>query len=645
MKRVWLWFCGALLASSGWSVWAGSKPVDESVKQIWQLLDYVSVDYAGAVSNGAVLQPSEYGEMREFSAAAFKGLRDLPDAPRKPELVSGAEALVSAVERKAAPSEVAAIARRVADGLLSAYPIAVAPTTLPDLRRGATVFAENCSSCHGATGAGDGPLAARLDPPPIAFTDAERASARSLLGLYQAVSRGVAGTGMPAFDRLSDDDRWAVTFFVGGLANDAQAKAAGEKRWSAERGLHVRFADLTALTRASETSLVPELGTTAAREVLAYLRSNPGAIASTRPGSLDLARKRLNESVAAHRSGDRANATRLALSAYLDGFEPVEPALAARNKSLLTRVESAMLTYRAALASRDEEAVASRAREVGVLLDYAEAELDPAKASSTTAFVGALTILLREGLEALLVVVGMIAFLRKAQRPDVIRHIHVGWIGALAAGGLTWIAATYLVSISGAGRELTEGVSSVFAAVVLLGVGLWMHQKSAAGRWQAYLRDKMSGAMSRRSSYAMAALAFVAVYREVFETVLFFSALWTQGNGLALILGLLAGAFVLGAIAWVLLKTSARMPIGKFFSYSSMLVAVLAVVLVGKGVKGLQEAGVLDAYPLSFPRIDMLGVFPTAETLSVQLLVASIALLGFWLNARGGARAKAIASA
>lgn len=488
-------------------------------------------------------------------------------------------------------------------------------------------------------------MAARLDPRPIAFTDGKRAGARSLLGLYQAVSRGVAGTAMPAFETLSDEDRWAVTFFVGGLANDAQTKAAGERRWSTEPALHSRFADLAALTRASETSLAPELGAAAAHEVLAYLRSSPGAIAASKPGGLDLARKRLNDSVAAYRAGDRSGATRLALSAYLDGFEPLEPALGARNKDLLNRIESAMLAYRSALASSDEAAVASQARNIGVLLDYAEAELDPANGDATTAFVGALTILLREGVEALLVVVGMIAFLRKAQRPDVIRHVHLGWVGALAAGGLTWVAATYVVSISGAGRELTEGVSSVFAAVVLLGVGLWMHQKSTAGRWQAYLRDKMSGAMSRSSAYAMAALAFIAVYREVFETVLFFSALWTQGNGSALVLGLLAGGAILGGLAWILLRTSARMPIGKFFSYSSMLVAVLAVVLVGKGVKALQEAGVLGVYPLTFPRIESLGIFPTAETLCVQLLVASIALLGFWLNARGGARAKAVTSA
>ena len=295
-----------------------------------------------------------------------------------------------------------------------------------------------------------------------------------------------------------------------------------------------------------------------------------------------------------------------------------------------------MLEYRAAITSGDSQRAAEGAKRIGMLLGDVDSELDPAKAEGTTAFLGALTVLLREGIEALLVVVGMIAFLKKADRPQVLRHVHAGWIGALAAGGLTWMAATYVVSVSGASREVTEGVSSVFAAVVLLGVGLWMHQKSTAGRWQAYLKDKMSSAMSRRSAYAMAGLAFVAVYREVFETVLFFSAMWTEGNGGALLLGLAAGAAILAAVAWILLRTSARMPIGKFFSASSILVAVLAVVLIGKGTKALQEAGMLNVHTISFPRIEFLGTYPTIETLLAQLIVGSVALLGFWLNARSG---------
>ncbi len=210
--------------------------------------------------------------------------------------------------------------------------------------------------------------------------------------------------------------------------------------------------------------------------------------------------------------------------------------------------------------------------------------------------------------------------------------MHAGWISALGAGVLTWVIATYLVTISGASREVTEGVGAVFASVVLLTVGMWMHQKSSAGRWQSYLEEKLSAAMTLRSMWALFALAFIAVYREVFETVLFYSALAADGNGSALMAGFATAVMLLGGIAWVMLRTTARMPIGKFFSITSVFVAVLAVILIGKGAAALQEAGWVGATPVWAPRVDLLGVFPTVETVVAQLIVLAIALSGFGLN-------------
>src|SRR3546814_21103351 len=90
----------------------------------------------------------------------------------------------------------------------------------------------------------------------------------------------------------------------------------------------------------------------------------------------------------------------------------------------------------------------------------------------------------------------MIAFLRKAERPEALRYVHGGWIGALIAGGLTWAVATYAIGISGASRELTEGFGSLFAAIVLPPVGIWMHGKAQADQWPRYIREKMSRALS-----------------------------------------------------------------------------------------------------------------------------------------------------
>ena len=616
-------------------VHADPSATQDKAKQTWQLLDYLAVDYGGAVSDGKVQKASEYEEMKEFAATVAQQLTALPNTPALPELQRQAKALGDLIAAKADAKAVADSAHALAAALVKAYPFPLSPAKPPDLARAKVLFEANCAACHGATGRGDGPLGVKLDPPPIAFTDRDRARSRSVLALYQVISQGVTGTSMPSFATLPDEDRWALAFFAGTLSHDDAMRARGEQAWGKDAAAKAVFPDLAAAATLTEAALSERMTPDAARDLTAYVRSHPEVtVAANGTGGLGLARTRLQESLAAARAGDQANATRLGLSAYLDGFEPLEAALRARNQVLLTEVENAMLAYRGALASGKLEQADATAQKLDYLFAQVDTELGADKADPLTTFIASITILLREGVEALLIVVGMVAFLKKAERRDVLAYVHGGWIVALACGGLTWAVATYFVSISGASREVTEGVSSLFAAIVLLSVGLWMHQKSTAGKWQAYLKEKLSAAMTRRSAWALFALSFIAVYREVFETVLFYSALAGDGNNGALLGGLLGGMAVLAVLAWLMLRTSARMPIGKFFSLSSILVAVLAVVLAGKGVAGLQEAGWLSASPIHWPRIEVLGVYPSAETTIAQAVVLVIALAGFALNVR-----------
>lgn len=630
MKKLLSVIAGCLLVVGS----ALAQPVPDSgdAKQLWQLLDYVAVDYGGAVTNGAVVSEGEYAEMLDFTENAGKQVRLLPPHASQKQIADAIGELRAAVVRKTDGAEVARLAHRANALLIAAYPIPVAPKTLPDLVRGPSLYAMQCAACHGAKGGGDGLLAGNLDPKPIAFTDTERARSRSLMALYQVISQGVEGTSMASFASLPEEDRWALAFYVGTLSHDEAMRSRGEQLWNKDAALKRQFPDMAALTTITELAAAEAMPKDDARDITAYLCTHAGVVEAGKPSGLALARLRLKESLAALHAGDRAGATKLGLSAYLDGFEPLEPMVGARNKSLLVAVEDAMLNYRSVVANGTAEQAEAAATRLDRLFAQVDAELGDAQADPMTTFVGALTILLREGVEALLIVIGMIVFLKKAQRPNMLRHVHAGWVSALAAGALTWVVATHLVAISGASREVTEGVGSVFAAIVLLSVGMWMHQKSSAGRWQAYLNEKLSAAMTRRSAWALFALAFIAVYREVFETVLFYSALAADGNGAALTAGFLTAVALLAVIAWVLLRTSARIPIGKFFSITSVLVAVLAVILIGKGVAGLQEAGWVGVHPVWAPRIDVLGIFPTLETVSAQLIVLLLALGGFALN-------------
>ena len=447
---------------------------------------------------------------------------------------------------------------------------------------------------------------------------------------------------MQSYAALPEADRWALAFHAGGLAYGDAAR--GKRIWDREQAVRRLVPDMAALVALTPAELEAKLGADKAAAVVAYLRASPDALTADRPASLQLARDKLRQSLDAYHRGDRDRAIDLALSAYLDGFEPVEAVLATRDGDLMTRVEQAMAGFRTAITAGEGVAVLrQRLAATELLLDQAETALAPEAASGVSTFLGAFAILLREGLEALLVVIAMIAFLRKAERPHAMRYIHGGWVAALVAGAATWAVATYAIGISGASRELTEGFGSLLAAVILLSVGIWMHGKAQADEWRRYIATKMQGAMSRGSAWFLFGLAFIVVYREVFETILFFAALWTADNGATILAGALTATVLLGLIAWAMLYYSRVLPITQFFAYSAILIAILAVVLAGKGVGALQEAGLVPVTPLDhIPRITMVGLFPTAEAVGAQLLTLAAVIFGF--RASGRTRTIAVAA-
>ncbi|HWK50664.1 MAG TPA: cytochrome c, partial [Steroidobacter sp.] len=326
---------------------AEDDKLDLQVRQLWQLIDYVAVDYAGAVVDGQVSNEGEYKEMVEFTATIRERVDSLPARAGREQLTEQSQLLETAVSQQAEATKIAQIAHGLGNQLLTTYPVPIAPKAVPDLARGAVLYQEQCVACHGVTGHGDGPAAAQLDPPPIAFTDAERARSRSLYSLYEAISQGVGGTAMPGFPALSPEDRWALSFYIGTLAYPPTARDEGARLWQQDPSLRSRIPNLESLVRQTENELANDLGPTRAQALLSYLRATPAVLAGET--GVALARSRLHQSMAAYESGNTQEAARLALSAYLDGIEPIEPRLAARDAKLLTRVEGVMAEFRARL--------------------------------------------------------------------------------------------------------------------------------------------------------------------------------------------------------------------------------------------------------------------------------------------------------
>lgn len=602
------------------------------VSQTWQLLDYMASDYAEAVSDGEVIDDDEYAEQLEFAGVVKHNLGELPEHDMRQTLVDEAQQLINVIEAKETNEVVSGQAHKVADLLLDTFPVPTSPTVQPDLNHGATLYQTYCASCHGATGDADGPAADGLDPEPIAFTDAARADKRSPLSYYQTTTQGVDGTSMASFgEQLSDDDRWALAYFVATLPYQDKIDQ-GKQIWQTDLSARAQISNLDELSRTRGEQLDSVLGLDNTRAVLGYLRANSDAL-DTALTNLPLARGRLAASLKAYKAGDVKDAVQLALSSYLDGVEPVEPLIDSQNRKLRSQIELQMGVYRTQISRQlNYNEVAAQAEVVDQLLAEADELLEGSTATPSTTFLGAFVILLREGLEALLIVIGLIAFLKKAKREETLPYVHAGWVIALVAGGLTWFVARYFIEVSGASRELTEGLSSLFAAAVLLGVGLWMHQKSMGDRWQTYIKEKMGAALTKKSAWLLFVLTFVTVYREIFETILFYIALWQPGMGGWMLLGILAAVACLVVIAWIMLATSRKLPLSTFFSASSALIAVLVFVMVGKGVSALQEAGWVSVTLAPTPHIDWLGMSPTWQTTSAQIAIVLVMLLGYLYN-------------
>lgn len=625
------WLTMVLLAVTLEGVAMAAPADDEKAQTIVHMLDYVGVDYPGVLQDGKVVNAEEYAEQREFAAQAVLLLDKLPLVPEQPALLQQARGLLARIEDKAPGSEISSLTGRLRVGVIQAWKLSVAPQQPPDVQQAARLFAQRCAVCHGAQGRGDGPMAKGMDPAPSDLQDEERMSKRSLYGLYNTITLGVRGTPMRAFTELSEADRWALAFFAGGLRANSDVVTKGEALWRQGEG-KAAFESLRALVAGAPREQASAGSSIDA--VRAYLTQQPHVLQASAQEPLAFSRTKLDETAQAYAQGNRDGAQRFAIAAYLDGFEPIESALNNVDAPLRLDIEREMMALRAAIGEgRPSEAVTAQVARVKALLARADAALSNSVLSPNTAFVSSLLILLREGLEAILVVSSIVAFTVKTGRHDASPYIHAGWIGAVALGGITWVVARYALSISGANRELTEGITALLAAAMLLYVGWWLHNRSNAQAWNRFIREQINTALGKRTLWAMAGISFLVVYRELFEVILFYETLWSQvgaaGQG-AVLWGIAAAALLLVLVGGMVLRYSVRLPIGPFFTFASSLLALMAVVFVGNGIAALQKAGVLKTTAVRFVSLPMLGIYPTTQSLALQALTLALIAGGLW---------------
>jgi len=628
-SRLLAWFLWPVLALC--STMAMAEAPAEATKAL-HLLDYIGADYPPTVRDGKVIDDGEYREQQEFSAVLADLVKALPAHAEQTGLEQGVQALRQAIDERQDGAAVARQARQLGARLAVAYEVSQAPVITPDPARGAALYAQNCSICHGDTGAGDGPAGVGLEPAPANLRDAARLDQLSLFDLYNTLALGIDGTEMPSFaDQLDDRQRWDVAAYIASFSANPQA-AKGDKTWN--------IADLARQTPAE----VAANEGNAVVEAFRAQRAQPPQVKRGPAQLLEYTASTLDKSLAAYRAGDHDQAYDLSVAAYLEGFELVESSLDNIDTQVRKDTEKSLMAYRQSLQDGLPVAQAEqRLAEAKTRLDQAAKLLGSDGLSWSLSFISGLLILLREGLEAILVLAAILAFLRNTGQQSAVRSVNIGWGLALVAGFATWALAAYVIDVGGAQRELLEGCTALFAAVMVLWLGVWMHDRRHATAWQNYIKSSL---VSGGGRFGFALLAFFSVYRELFEVILFYETLWLQAGPAghqAVLAGGATALVLLVGLAWVILRGSAKLPLSLFFSINAALLCALSVVFAGHGVKALQEAGVLGTRPVAFFEFDWLGIHADAYSLSAQA-VALLAIMFLYGRSRLAEKRRAAAS-
>jgi high-affinity iron transporter len=354
-------------------------------------------------------------------------------------------------------------------------------------------------------------------------------------------------------------------------------------------------------------------------ETLAARGVVPPAAAAT--AEIKAILRQLADASAAYNANDAERALWLVEHAYLEGFEPLESRLPAR---LVADIEKRIhLELRPALKRKAPVAtVTSLLGHVGA--DLVSADRFLAKGGSVAfAVVNSFIIIVREGLEAVLLVAALLTYLGAiGAQARHRRQIYAGVSAGVVASIGTWFLARTLLPISGANRELLEGITALTAVVVLMYVAHWLFQKTYIHDWKDYLRTRVGGAVTRGSGIAMAALAFAAVYREGFETVLFYQALAFDAGVGAILGGFIPGAILIVALGIAIIRVGVKLPLKKVFAGTNALLMYLAFVFIGKGIYNLQEAGLFSVNALPLPDHPALrqlfGFYPLVQTVAAQ---------------------------
>jgi high-affinity iron transporter len=600
-----------------------------AVRRLAATTQLAAQEYRLGVADGRVVAPAEVAEAKLFLGESRRSAELLPSQSRA-EALKRIENLLQMIDQVVAPEMLDRKAGELTASLSAQYGITIdsLPPGTPSLARGAAIYRENCSSCHGDAGRGDGASGRGLDPKPADLSAGNELRTSSPLDFYRRISIGVVGTAMPAFEaHLSPEDRWAVALYASTLRLPPAAGTVPTQLQQFSTSGKMSDAQLLAALKAPSTAA-------GLAQVAAVRSFAPADAAGVNGAVFSEVRAQVESTYALARRGDTSASSR-AFDAYMT-FEQVERSVRTRNAGLAADLEASFAALRTRAAGGATLAELDRIRrQLDAGLENAERILAD-RPSSANLFVQSFIILLREGLEALLLVGALLTFLAKMGAAHRKKDIHIGVGAAVVASLFTAFAIETIFELTPGKREALEGATMVVATAVLFYVSYWLLSKMEVAKWNHFVKSKVQDALTSGSGLALASVAFLAVYREGFETVLFYKALFLSGGsaaaGMPILAGILLGSVAMVGVYLAINRFGLRLPLKPFFGITSAFLYYMAFVFGGKGIAELQEGGLVSTTIVpGAPRVPALGIYPTVESLLIQsLLLALLAVAVIW---------------
>jgi len=587
---------GFLLITLHFPTPADSQPakLESRVKKIVMMMNIVNKEYHEGIASGEIINAAEYEESQIFLEQAFGRYRTLVEDAKtqvkQDELADKFSSLIQKIKNKEDPGVIHSDVNAINSGILKKFNIKLreTPSDPVSLENGRILYMNNCKVCHGIQGKGDGPIAIQLDPKPAVLADPQLTGDdySKPYDNFQIINVGIANTAMVGWaDQFSERELWDVTYFIRTFSNE-----------------NVKLPLLVSQTSSANP------------------KESQGSSTKKIFSEVFLL---LGQSIDAYREGRTREASESAFDSYLT-YEKVETPLITKRKELGLKLESSFGRLQAEI---KRKAPIELVEKVGqdIVNDLKEAQqILTQEIGFTGLFIQSSSIIVREGFEAILIIAALITFLIKSRNQDKLKAIYMGVLIGVIGSFVTAYILHEILDISMSSQEMMEGIIMLVAVVVLFYVSYWLVSKIEATKWQSYITGKMQKAVTTGSAFTLSMVAFLSVYREGFETVLFYKALYLYAGDTTagIIPGFVAGCVVLALVYFLINKLGMRIPVKWFFVVTSVFLYYMAFMFMGKGLHELQMGGALSISAAEFaPEIPWLGMYPTWETFIGQMIL------------------------